>query len=98
MARSPQGRSAQILLVEDSPADARYVREVFKDAKLRNPLHHVTDAEAALEYLRSRTELPHLMLLDIHLPGMQGGELVAALRADARTASLPVVILAASEL
>jgi chemotaxis family two-component system response regulator Rcp1 len=93
----PRRRSAHLLLVEDSPADARYLREVFKESKLRNHLHHVTDAESALSFLRDADTLPDLVLLDMHLPGMQGAELVAAVRADARLASLPIVLLAPSQ-
>ncbi|HEX5043332.1 MAG TPA: response regulator [Candidatus Polarisedimenticolaceae bacterium] len=96
MTRSSGSRSARLLLVEDSPADARYLREVFKEAKIRNHLHHVADAEAALAHLA--TDTPDLMLLDMHLPGMQGAELIRAVRADARFASIPIVALAASEL
>ena len=96
MNRSRGSRAARLLLVEDSPADARYLREVFKEAKLRNDLHHVLDAEAALLHLASHT--PDLVLLDMHLPGMQGDELVRAIRADARLSSVPIVLLAPSEL
>ena len=96
MERSRGGRSARLLLVEDSPADARYLREVFKEAKIWNHLHVVNDAEAALVHLASET--PDLILLDMRLPGMQGSELIRALRADARHASVPIVVLAPSEL
>lgn len=96
MERSSGGRSARLLLIEDSPADARYLREVFKEAKIRNHLHIVNDAEAALVHLASDT--PDLILLDMHLPGMQGSELIRTLRADARFASVPIVVLAPSEL
>jgi len=96
MNRSRGSRSAKLLLVEDSSADARYLREVFKEAKLRNDLHHVSNAEAALHYLASDT--PDLVLLDMHLPGMQGDELVRTIRADARLVALPIVLLAPSEL
>jgi CheY-like chemotaxis protein len=98
MSRSPRGRPAEILLVEDSKADARYLQETFKDAKLRNVLHHVPDAEAALALLESGPGRPDLILLDTRLPGMQGPELAAAIRSDARFASIPVVMLAASDL
>jgi CheY-like chemotaxis protein len=90
-------RSAHLLMIEDSPADARYVREVFKESKLCNQLHHVTDGESALDFLRDSSPLPDLVLLDMHLPGMQGAEFVTAVRADARLASLPIVLLAASQ-
>jgi CheY-like chemotaxis protein len=96
---APRGsRAARLLLVEDSPADARYLREIFREAKLRNQLHHVTNGEAALAHLEDSTRLPDLILLDMHLPGMQGQEFVAAVRADARFASVPIVLLAPSEL
>ena len=96
MERSSGGRSARLLLIEDSPADARYLREVFKEAKIRNHLHIVNDAEAALVHLASDT--PDLILLDMHLPGMQGSDLIRTLRADARHAAVPIVVLAPSEL
>ena len=96
MERSNGSRSARLLLVEDSPADARYLREIFKEAKIRNHLHHVHDAEAALAHLTSDT--PDLILVDMHLPGMQGAELIRAIRADARVSSIPIVALAPSEL
>ena len=85
MERSNGSRSARLLLVEDSPADARYLREIFKEAKIRNHLHHVHDAEAALAHLTSDT--PDLILVDMHLPGMQGAELIRAIRADAPRAA-----------
>lgn len=96
MERSNGSRSARLLLVEDSPADARYLREIFKEAKIRNHLHHVHDAETALAHLASET--PDLMLVDMHLPGMQGAELIRAVRADARLSSIPIVALAPSEM
>jgi CheY-like chemotaxis protein len=96
MHRSSGSRSARLLLVEDSPAHAQYLREIFKEAKIRNHLHHAPDAEAALVHLASNT--PDLVLLDMHLPGMQGEELIRAIRADARLSSMPIVALAASEL
>ena len=96
MERSNGSRSARLLLVEDSPADARYLREVFKEAKIRNHLHHVHDAEAALAHLAANT--PDLILVDMHLPGMQGEELISAIRADARVSAIPIVALAPSEL
>jgi CheY-like chemotaxis protein len=95
MHRSSGSRSARLLLIEDSPADARYLREIFKEAKIRNLVHHVHDAEAALAHLASDT--PDLMLLDMHLPGMQGVDLVRAIRADPSLASIPIVALAPSE-
>ena len=98
MNRSRGSRAAKLLIVEDSPADARYLREIFKEAKLRNEVQVVQDAEAALDMLDRDSELPDLLLLDMHLPGMQGAELVAVMRAKPHLASLPIVLLAPSAL
>ena len=98
MNRLRGSRPARLLLVEDSPADARYVREIFKEAKLENDLHHVPHAEAALAHLDNGADPPDLILLDMRLPGMQGAELVAVIRAKPRLALIPIVLLAPTDL
>ena len=54
------------------------------------------DGEEALAVCRGETR-PDLVLLDIKMPRKDGFEVLAALRADPRTASLPVVMLTSSE-
>jgi CheY-like chemotaxis protein len=43
----------------------------------------------------AREHLPHLILLDLHLPDMTGTALLDALQADPRTADIPVVVVTA---
>ena len=50
------GKTVEILLVEDNPADARLVMEVFKDFKLNNKLYHVKDGVEAMDYLHHNDE------------------------------------------
>jgi DNA-binding response OmpR family regulator len=53
----------------------------------------VADGEAAL--LRLRSGLPDLLILDVMLPGLNGFEVLKAIRADARLKALPVIVLTA---
>lgn len=78
-----------ILLVEDDPDIARMYR--FKLEHDGYQVHLATTGEAALALaFRSHADL---VLLDMGLPALDGLQVLAALRADARTFSLPVVIL-----
>lgn len=104
MVVKPKERTRQfaVLLVEDNPADVELTREAL-GAEGRGPglLHAVRSAEEALEALGDRelwssSTLPDLILLDLKLPGMSGGELLEQLKSDARWSSIPVVILSSS--
>jgi CheY-like chemotaxis protein len=77
----------------------------FKNCGVANEVAVVRDGAAALDYLfatgeyvgRDATLLPRLILLDIKLPKMDGLEVLQRLRADPRTALVPVVILTSSK-
>lgn len=91
----------EILLVEDNPGDVRLTREALKDAKMLNRLHVVEDGEAALSFLHRREQYvqaprPDLILLDLNLPGTNGREVLADIKADAELKAIPVVILTTS--
>jgi len=100
MSREPQ-RPVEILLVEDNPGDVRLTREILRDAKVRNTLHHVADGVEALAFLAGEGEyagapLPDLILLDLNLPRKDGREVLTEIKADKRLASIPVVVLTSS--
>lgn len=93
----------EILLVEDNPADARLAQETLKDYRMQNVLHVVKDGESALAFLRregpyTNAPIPDMVMLDMELPRMDGIEVLAQIRADARLHEMPVVILTASEM
>jgi CheY-like chemotaxis protein len=80
-------RPIRILLVEDNPGDVRLTIEAFKDNRVETPLEVARDGIEALAYLRREgihagKPLPDLILLDLNLPRMDGGEVLAAIKAD----------------
>lgn len=97
-------RHKDILLVEDNPDDVELTRIAFDEAKVANRLVVVRDGAEALDYLFARGEhagrdaadLPSIVLLDLNLPRVDGREVLQAIREDARTRSLPVVVLTTS--
>lgn len=104
LGRQTEAAAGEILLVEDNEADAELMCRDFKHAKFANPLKVVRDGEAALDYLSGQGKsgrgrapaLPHLVLLDLNLPGISGLEVLRRLRKDPHTKALPVVILTVS--
>jgi PAS domain S-box-containing protein len=86
-------RHATVLCIEDNPANARLVRRVLEHCAALSLLE-ATTAEQGIEL--AQLHQPDLILLDIGLPGMNGFEALAQLRADPRTREIPVVAVSAN--
>ncbi len=98
---TPLPHPAEILLVEDNPADILITREAFADFKLGNTLHVVEDGEAAMAFLRregqyARAPRPDLILLDLNLPRKNGREVLTDIKDDPALQEIPVVVLTTS--
>jgi CheY-like chemotaxis protein/DNA-binding XRE family transcriptional regulator len=95
----------EILLVEDNPIDVELTKHAFKKAQITNPLHVVSDGEAALDFVfargahadRFKARPPQLILLDLNLPKKSGLEVLREIKGDQRTQNIPVIILTISE-
>jgi two-component system, chemotaxis family, response regulator Rcp1 len=92
----------EILLVEDSPGDARLTMEALKEAKVLNHITVVEDGVEAMAFLRregehSRAPRPDLVLLDLNLPKKDGREVLAEVKADPALAQIPIVVLTTSQ-
>jgi CheY-like chemotaxis protein len=93
-----------ILLVEDNPDDAELTKRALARHRVKNPLVHVQDGVAALDYVYGTGQFagrdvrvqPQLILLDLKLPKIDGLEVLRRLRADERTRLLPVVVMTSS--
>lgn len=94
-----------ILLVEDNPAHAELVKRSLEGHPVANRIIHVSDGEAALDFLFRRGEFadparsprPHVVLLDLRLPRVDGLEVLREIRTSPQLEKLPVVILTTSE-
>jgi CheY-like chemotaxis protein len=96
--------SQPILLVEDTPEDAEATLRAFKKAGMANPIFHCTDGDDALDYLRQQGKYadpasaprPGMILLDLNMPGTDGREVLAAIKADESLRQIPVIVLTTS--
>ncbi len=94
----------EILLVEDSADDVELTLRALKARNLVNQVFVARDGAEALEFffgehahpLREFGVTPRVILLDLKLPKVDGLEVLKRLKADARTRSLPVVVLTSS--
>ncbi|MGH8076500.1 MAG: response regulator [Lysobacter sp.] len=96
-------QQVEILLVEDSSADAEMTLRTLKRRGIANHIDWVQDGVEALEYLfregrHSEREdgHPKLVLLDIKMPRMDGLQVLERMKQDARTRSIPVVMMTSS--
>jgi CheY-like chemotaxis protein len=91
-----------VLLVEDDPGDVLLVKEAFEDHKVGNALSVVSDGVEAMRYVRGEgsyasTTRPDLILLDLNLPRKSGIEVLAEIKGDPDSFTIPVVVLTTSE-
>jgi two-component system response regulator len=94
-----------ILLVEDNPNDVKLTLHAFKTANLGNPIIVARDGVEALDFLfctgphagRRIEDTPKVVLLDLKLPRIDGHEVLKRIKADPRTAAIPVVVLTTSQ-
>jgi len=101
MMSTERGRPIEILLVEDSPTDARLTIEALREGKVRNNVRLVEDGEAAMAVLRregdeANAPRPDLILLDLNLPGMDGREVLQEIKDDHDLRRIPVVVMTTS--
>jgi two-component system response regulator len=93
-----------ILLVEDNPDDEELTLLSLRKNNLAHEIVVVRDGVEAIEYLfgtgqyanRDVQQAPTVILLDLKLPKLDGLGVLKRLRADARTRTLPVVVLTSS--
>ena len=92
-------------MIEDNPYDAKLTTRALKKAGLEKNLFTVKDGEKALEfifcegaYTYRKNEKPlKLILLDLKLPKVNGLEVLAKIKSDERSRSIPVVVLTSSD-
>jgi CheY-like chemotaxis protein len=88
----PAGAGLSVLCIEDNPANVEVVARYLRgrpNARLLSAVSGRTGIECAVR------NVPDIILLDLHLPDLQGDEVLNELKADPVTAGIPVIVLSA---
>ncbi len=94
-----------ILLADDNFIDAELAIREFSRNQLVNKIYHVTDGQEALHFVfgtgrfagvRTISQSPCLIILDIQMPVIDGIEVLATIKSDELTSSIPVIMLTSS--
>ncbi|WP_158752757.1 response regulator [Dyella sp. S184] len=80
---------ATILIIDDSPTDVRVFTTLLERAG--HQVVAVGSAEEGIE--RARAELPHLIIMDVIMPGMNGFQATRTLTRDPITSGVPIVMI-----
>ncbi len=92
-------KGINILLVEDNEGDILLTTEAFEDSKIVNSITAIRDGKAAIDFferLTKKDEAPHLVLLDINLPKVNGHEVLMFIKNSEKYKSIPVIMLTTS--
>ncbi|MGH2721917.1 MAG: response regulator [Actinomycetota bacterium] len=84
--------SRTLLYIEDNASNLRLIERLVAH---RPNIELLSAMEGGLGIELARTHQPDLVLLDLQLPDMQGDQVLAALRSDPSTSSMPVIVLSA---
>jgi CheY-like chemotaxis protein len=99
------GEPVLVMLVEDNIDHAELVIRTLEEHRIANKVRHFHDGQSALDYLFQRGEYadpaesvrPHMILLDLRLPRVDGIDVLKAIKENDKLKSIPVVILTTSE-
>ena len=99
------GEPLLVMLVEDNVDHAELVIRTLEEHRISNRVRHFLDGQSALDYLFQRGEFasrndysrPHVILLDLRLPRVDGIDVLKAIKEDDNLKTIPVVVLTTSE-
>lgn len=95
----------EILLVEDNLNDAELTIRALTKHKIANHIIHLKDGAEAIDFLfgtgnyegRDTDNKPKVILLDLKMPKVNGIEVLERIKSDAKTKTIPVVVLTSSK-
>lgn len=92
----------RFLLVEDDDDHAKLIQIALRENHIINDVDRVVDGEQAIDHLKrtgrfANARRPDLVLLDLHLPKVDGHEVLSFIKQDENLRTIPVVILTSSD-
>jgi CheY-like chemotaxis protein len=100
-----KGEPALVMLVEDNADHAELVMRTLADHQIANKIIHLTDGQAALDFLFRRGDYsdpatsprPHVILLDLRLPRVDGLDVLKTIKESEELRAIPVIVLTTSK-
>lgn len=94
--------TAEVLLVDDNPADSDLTADVLERSARPSHIHAVSNGAEALAFLRRQGKyvsapIPDLVILDLNLPGKDGRAVLAEVKRDPALRKTPIVVFSTSE-
>ncbi|MFZ6027148.1 MAG: response regulator [Chloroflexota bacterium] len=94
-----------VMLVEDNVDHAELIIRTLSEHRVANKIRHFLDGQSALDYLLRQGEFsdpaksprPHIILLDLRLPRVDGLEVLKAIKGSDALQYIPVIVLTTSE-
>ena len=87
-----------VLMIEDDPDDVFFAEYWMREMNIEIPTHFINESEKVFDWLEQQQNLPALIVLDRHLPGTDGLEILKQLKAHSIYSSIPVIMLSGSAL
>ena len=92
-----------LLVVEDNDRDFIFLQKIFTKLSVSNPVYRCADGDEALDFLYLQGDYnskavprPAVILLDLHLPGIDGKEVLKKVKQDEQLKTIPVVVFTTS--
>jgi two-component system response regulator len=92
----------EVLLVDDNPGDAELTADLLRRSDPCIHTHCVSDGVEAMAFLHgegkhSDAPRPHLIMLDLNMPGMDGWAVLVEVKSDIRLETIPLVVFSTSQ-
>ena len=92
----PSNLPCEVILLDDDEEDYFFLKKAFQAHSDQITLQHLTDPATLIASLQSAQTLPSLILLDMHMRGKDGFEILLELKQDPHLRDVPVVVWSGS--
>lgn len=97
-------REVKIIITEDDQGHATLIKKNLRRAGIKNDIIHFSDGQTTLDYLKKegdgpkrKSGIPHLLLLDLKMPGISGLDVLKQIKEDDELKKIPVIILTTTD-
>ena len=89
-------KNISLLLIDDDQIERMKFKRVCNKNEYQHTILEAKNGEVALDILKNKESLPHLILLDLNMPKMNGTEFLKTLKSKESLKYIPIVIMSSS--